>query len=47
MLTLYKPPEPLPDLADDEDLQIGPPELPKEQRILLALYFYHKVASTL
>ena len=45
--TLHKPPDPLPDLADDEDLQTGPPELLKEQRILLALYFYHKVVSTL
>ena len=44
--TLHNPPDSLPDLADDEDLQTGPPELPKEQRILLALHFYHKVVST-
>ena len=43
---LRGPSDPLPDLAEDEDLQTSPSELPKEQRILLALQFYHTVAST-
>lgn len=29
------------DIPDKEDLETGPPELPKEQRILLALSIYY------
>ena len=44
---LHGPPSPPSDLQDTEDLQTGPPELLKEQRIQLALDFYSKNISTL
>ena len=34
------------DLPEQEDLQTGPLELPKEQRILLAIKYYHETIGT-
>ena len=36
----------LSDLPEQEDLQTGPLELPKEQRILLAINYYHETIRT-
>jgi hypothetical protein len=40
------PADPLPDLPDEEDIQTGPPKLPREQRIRLALRHYHEFNGT-